>query len=348
MTNSTVYTAKVIGGTSGVKDAAGNALASDYSWSFTTVAVTSQPPVTIQSSNTKTGTAATVHSLTGVPAGALLVLATTADAAPSNCSVSSSPSLTWTKRADAGASSSDNAEIWTAVYTAGGAITVTSNWGTDNSQSSVCYVILNAESTLGGASATATLQSAPSVTITTTRDNSIIFGCSADWKAVNGATRTLRDAATERLYFKDGNYTTYHYTKAATSIAAYTEGVSLPTGQQASTALLEIRGASTLSARPANPAIITSNTKVHSDSLGQNYPNPFNQVTNIPFTLSNAKKVNLILFDINGRIVKVLVNASKDAGIHIVNFKAGLLAKGVYYYRIQASDFTNVKKLIIQ
>ena len=147
---------------------------------------------------------------------------------------------------DAGATSSDNAEIWTAVYTAGGSITVTSNWGADNSQASVCYVVLNAEPTLGGASAIATLQSAPSVTITTTRDNSIIFGCTADWKAINGATRTLRDAATERLYFKDGNYTTYHYTKAAASIAAYTEGVSLPTGQQASTALLEIRSAGTV------------------------------------------------------------------------------------------------------
>ena len=86
-------------------------------------------PVTIQSFNTKTGTAATAHSLTGVPAGALLVLATTADAVPSNCNVSSSPSLTWTKRADAGAANSDNAEIWTAVYSAGGSITVTSNWG---------------------------------------------------------------------------------------------------------------------------------------------------------------------------------------------------------------------------
>ena len=254
LANSTIYTAKIIGGSSGVKDAAGNALAADYSWSFTTAAVSSQPPVSIQSVTTKTGTAATAHPLTGVPAGALLVLATTADAVPSNCNVSSSPSLTWTKRVDAGATQSDNAEIWTAVYSAGGSITVTSNWGGDNSQSSVCYVVLNAEPTLGGAFGTAVSQSAPSVTITTTRNNSIIFGCTADWKAINGATRTLRDAATERFYFRDGNFTTYHYTKAAATIGAYTEGVSLPTGQQASTALLEIRSAGTL-ARPANPAI---------------------------------------------------------------------------------------------
>ena len=60
LANSTLYTAKIISGASGVKDVAGNALASDYSWSFTTATATSQPPVTIQSFTTKTGIAATI------------------------------------------------------------------------------------------------------------------------------------------------------------------------------------------------------------------------------------------------------------------------------------------------
>ena len=238
LNNSTVYTATIKGGASGLKDLAGNALASDYSWSFTTAAAGAQSPVSIQSVTTKTGTSAITQNLTGVPAGALLVLATTGDAVPSDCIVSSSPSLTWTKRSDAGAAQSANAEIWTAVYAAGGSISITSNWGSENSQASVCYVVLNAEPSLNGAFATDVLQSAPSVTITTTRDNSIIFGCTADWKAINGSTRTLRDAATERLYFKDGNYTTYYYTKAAATIGAYTEGVSCSnrsTGQHRAT-----------------------------------------------------------------------------------------------------------------
>ncbi len=345
LAGSTVYTATITGGASGVKDLEGNALASNFSWSFTTGAVTVQP-VTIQSFDTKTGAAATTHSLTGVPAGALLVLATTADAVPTNCAVSSTPALTWTKRADASAANSDNAEIWTAVYTAGGAISVTSNWGAGNSQTSVCYVVLNAEATLGGVSAIGTLQSAPSVTITTTRDNSIIFGCTADWRAINGATRTLRDAATERLYYRDGNYTTYHYTKAAATIGSYTEGVSAPTGQQASTALVEIRGTAAMT-RPAITRINNPIPVVYSYSLGQNYPNPFDKETNIPFTLSGTENVNLVLYDINGRIVKVLVNASKDAGKHVVSFNARLLAKGIYYYKIQAGDFTDIKKLTI-
>ena len=241
LANSIVYTATITGGASGVKDLAGNALAGNYSWSFTTTSTPPPSQVSIQSFNTKTGTAATVHSLTSVPAGALLVLSTTADAVTSNCAVSSSPALTWTKRVDAGATNSDNAEIWTAVYAAGGTISVTSSWGAGNSQASVCYVVLNAETTLAGVFNSATLQAAPSVTITTTRVNSIIFCCTADWKAVDGTTRTLRDAATERLYFKDGNFTTYHYTKPAATIASYTEGVSLPSTQSASTSILEIR-----------------------------------------------------------------------------------------------------------
>jgi hypothetical protein len=137
-----------------------------------------------------------------------------------------------------------------------GPITVNSSWGGDHSQSSVCYVVLNAESILGGASATAVSQAAPSVPITTTRDNSIIFGCTADFNARNGSTRTLRDNATERLYYRDGNYTTYHYTKAALTIGTYTEGVSAPTLQQASTALLEIRGVS--STPDLTPPVVSS------------------------------------------------------------------------------------------
>ena len=268
LASSTVYTATITGGASGVKDLAGNALAINYSWSFTTTSTAPPSPVTIQSFNTKTGTAATVHSLTSVPAGALLVLSTTADAITSNCAVSSSPSLTWTKRVDAGATNSDNAEIWTAVFAAGGSISVTSSWGAGNSQSSVCYVVLNAESTLAGVFNSATLQTAPSVTITTTRANSIIFCCTADWKAVDGTTRTFRDAATERLYFKDGNFTTYHYTKAAATIGSYTEGISLPSTQSASTSILEIRSNAVAADTPplisTNP---TSQTKCEGTSV---------------------------------------------------------------------------------
>jgi hypothetical protein len=83
-------------------------------------------------------------------------------------------------------------------------------------------------------------------------------------------------------------------------------------------------------------------------SLGQNYPNPTKGETTIQFTLPKAEKVNLSLFDVSGRIVKVIVNGSKDEGTHAIPVNVGSLTRGIYYYRIQAGDFTDVKKLTIQ
>ena len=82
--------------------------------------------------------------------------------------------------------------------------------------------------------------------------------------------------------------------------------------------------------------------------LGQNYPNPFHNETTIQYTIPQAGNVNLTLFDISGRAVRVLVNGSNDAGTHAVSFNTGNLTKGIYYYRLQANDFSDVKKLTIQ
>ena len=83
-------------------------------------------------------------------------------------------------------------------------------------------------------------------------------------------------------------------------------------------------------------------------SLDQNYPNPFRSETILKFTLPRAAKVNLSLFDMNGRLVKVLVNESKESGTHAISFNAGSLSSGLYYYKLQAGDFSAVKKMTIQ
>lgn len=82
--------------------------------------------------------------------------------------------------------------------------------------------------------------------------------------------------------------------------------------------------------------------------LEQNYPNPFNNETIIRFTLPHKSKVNLSVFDINGRLVKVIVNESRDAGTHAVNVYSGSLVSGLYYYKLQAGEFSAVKKMTIQ
>lgn len=190
-------------------------------------------------------TGATVHSLTSVPAGARLVISAAAGSGTSlNANVTSSPSLTWTKVADAtyGANSGD-AEIHIATFTAGGSITITSNYGSVG-QSSVAYTAINQESSAGGASATAANQSLPSVTLTTTRTNSIIIAVTADWSAVDGSGRSYRLSPVQTGYhFQSGAYTGYHYYKVASTITDYIMGLTAPNmATGASTALYELRG----------------------------------------------------------------------------------------------------------
>jgi hypothetical protein len=82
--------------------------------------------------------------------------------------------------------------------------------------------------------------------------------------------------------------------------------------------------------------------------LGQNYPNPFSQNTRINYSIAASNIVELILYDMQGRPVKVLVNEIKKAGNYIYDLNTGNLAKGIYFYRIRSGSFVDVKKLIIE
>jgi hypothetical protein len=81
--------------------------------------------------------------------------------------------------------------------------------------------------------------------------------------------------------------------------------------------------------------------------LEQNYPNPFNPSTTIQYGIKERSSVELILYDILGREVKVLVNEEQDAGYYKINFNAKSLASGIYFYRIQAGKFIETKKMIL-
>ena len=81
--------------------------------------------------------------------------------------------------------------------------------------------------------------------------------------------------------------------------------------------------------------------------LEQNYPNPFNPSTTIRYELPMSSMVRLSVSDILGRKVSVLVNERKDAGVHEVRFDGSNLASGVYFYRLQAGDVVQTKRLLL-
>ena len=82
-------------------------------------------------------------------------------------------------------------------------------------------------------------------------------------------------------------------------------------------------------------------------SLSQNYPNPFNPSTNINYDLPFDSKVSIKIFDMSGREVASVVNEFKTAGFYTVNFNASALSSGVYFYIINADNFTATKKMIL-
>ncbi|MEO8210897.1 MAG: T9SS type A sorting domain-containing protein [bacterium] len=82
-------------------------------------------------------------------------------------------------------------------------------------------------------------------------------------------------------------------------------------------------------------------------SLSQNYPNPFNPTTHLEFGISNLEFVSLKLYDILGNEIKTLVNENKPAGIYSVEFDGSNLSSGVYFYKLEAGDFVETKRMIL-
>jgi photosystem II stability/assembly factor-like uncharacterized protein len=82
-------------------------------------------------------------------------------------------------------------------------------------------------------------------------------------------------------------------------------------------------------------------------SLSQNYPNPFNPATNIKFDIPENSFVRLVIYDIEGREVAVPVNESKHPGSYTIKFDGTNLSSGVYFFRLEAGDYTETKKMVL-
>ncbi|MCH8019987.1 T9SS type A sorting domain-containing protein [candidate division KSB1 bacterium] len=82
--------------------------------------------------------------------------------------------------------------------------------------------------------------------------------------------------------------------------------------------------------------------------LKQNYPNPFNPATRISFSLPQSSKVTLTVHNLLGQVVATLLDeVSYSSGSYDVQFDAANLPNGIYFYKIAAGSFREVKKMTL-
>ena len=96
------------------------------------------------------------------------------------------------------------------------------------------------------------------------------------------------------------------------------------------------------------PSGINNNTTTANDFiLKQNYPNPFNPETNIAYELKQKAFVTLKVFDLSGKEVAVIVNGIKAPGSYNVKFSGADLSSGLYFYKLESGEFSEVKKMML-
>jgi hypothetical protein len=81
--------------------------------------------------------------------------------------------------------------------------------------------------------------------------------------------------------------------------------------------------------------------------LKNNYPNPFNPSTTITYQLVKAGSIKLIVYDMTGRVVATLVNGEQPIGSYSVPWNASNISSGVYFYKLTAGNFSQIKKMVL-
>jgi hypothetical protein len=87
-------------------------------------------------------------------------------------------------------------------------------------------------------------------------------------------------------------------------------------------------------------------------NIEQNYPNPANPMTSILFSIRTASDVVINIYDVNGRLIKSLVNQRLPAGEHTIIWNgldnnAKVVSSGIYFYKFTAGDYSETKKIVL-
>ncbi len=93
--------------------------------------------------------------------------------------------------------------------------------------------------------------------------------------------------------------------------------------------------------------LLKKQTALRDYLLYQNYPNPFNPNTNIKFYNKEKSKISLLIYNLQGQLVKTLVDEELDSGFYSINFDGSNLPSGIYFYELRAKNFRDIKKMIL-
>ena len=99
-----------------------------------------------------------------------------------------------------------------------------------------------------------------------------------------------------------------------------------------------------------NPSLvieITASVLPSRFSADQNLPNPFNPVTQINYTLPRDCLVKLDIFNLLGQKVGTLLDGKQKAGYKTARWNASSFSSGIYFYRLQAGDFVQTRKMVL-
>ena len=112
-------------------------------------------------------------------------------------------------------------------------------------------------------------------------------------------------------------------------------------------ALARVTGTTENSLEYTTTDVKESSVKPSNFELSQNYPNPFNPSTIINYSVKQRSFITLKIYDAIGKEVVTLVNGDREQGTYQVNFNARNLSNGIYFYRLTAGNYTDVKKMIL-
>jgi hypothetical protein len=128
----------------------------------------------------------------------------------------------------------------------------------------------------------------------------------------------------------------------------YSAGKIILTSGAGAAGRINIRPTSSMPpAPPSTEAEIAKNALPKEFGLEQNFPNPYNPTTMIHYELPKTSFVRLTVFNILGQEVRTLVNQTEQAGYKSVSFDGSTLASGMYFYKLTAGGFSDVKKMVL-